>query len=926
MPDSSEPPAAWHAASVPAVLDAFSVDPHRGLSDDEARKRHDEHGPNELVEQQQRTALQILLEQFQNPLVWLLIGAAIVSIFVGELAEVIAILAIVALNAALGFFQDYRAENALALLRDLSAPTAVVLRNGEWRRLPARELAPGDVYQLEAGARCPADGRLVEAAHLQINEASLTGESMPVEKQIEPLDEDTSLAERSNMVFKGSTVSGGRGVAVVTAVGMRSELGRIAELLEGVEREETPLQRRLSKLGRQLTYGALILIALMVVIGLVRQQPLKLVFLTALSMAVAVIPEGLPAAVTVVLAIGTRRMLKRQALVRRLAAIETLGSVTVICTDKTGTLTMGRMAATDVAIGDQDISLSDLASGGHDAAADGVRSLLAAATLCSDAHQPAASSADVDAAASKADNGEGDAAHQGGEPIGDPTEVAIVEAAADVRIDLQSLHERFPRVEEVSFDSDRKRMSTVHKIAEPGDLETFLPLLSSQGGQPGDARLVCCKGSLESVLSVSDRHWTGSDVAAIDEQASRDWNARHDQLASRGFRVLAVGVDVRAGGDWMRSNEGIEQNLILVGLIGLSDPPRSEAKEAVERCHTAGIRPVMITGDHPLTARHIAGEIGIGPADRVLTGRDLAALDDAGLSKAALETSVYARVTPEDKLKIVDALRQHGEVVAMTGDGVNDAPALRKSSVGVAMGITGTDVAKDAADLVLLDDNFASIVAAVGEGRIILGNILRFLKFLLSTNSGELWVMILAILLGMPLPLLPIQILWINLVTDGFPALGLAFENTDRHAMRRPPRAVDAPLLDREMLIDILWIGLLMGIVSLAAGGSLSPSAEDEARWRTMIFSVLTISQLGNALALRSSTEPLWRLGLWTNPLLLVSVVVTAGLQAAVVYVPFLQRTFGTVPLSLRDAILCPLLGLVVYVAVEGVKLWRNRG
>ncbi|QDT52443.1 Calcium-transporting ATPase 1 [Caulifigura coniformis] len=898
-----------HSKSVEDVLRTLGTSAKSGLSTAEAARRLEQYGPNELDDREVRTPFDILVEQFKNPLVWLLLAAAVGSVILGDIVETIAILAIVVLNAALGFFQEYRAENALASLRKLSEPFASVRRDSDWSRIPAHEVVPGDIIQLEAGNRVPADGRLLEAAHLQINEASLTGESMPVEKQTGPLPAETELAERSNAMYLGTIVSAGRGIAVVTSTGMSTELGRIASMLAQVKKEDTPLQKRLARLGMQLTWAAVALIALMVVVGLFQKTPIKDVIMTALSLAVAVIPEGLPAAVTVVLALGTRRMLERKALIRRLSAIETLGSVTVICTDKTGTLTLGRMSVSHAAIASgivEGIGEASFDAGKHSR----LIPLLAIASLCNDApvHQQEAESSDDEKNAAP--------------EAGDPTEIAIIDVAPRFALDVAALRAGLPRVEEFAFDSDRKRMSTVHQL-DRSAAEPLAPVLS----EASSGFVVGAKGSLESILSISTQEWTTDDLKPLDDASRKAWHALHDDLAAEGVRVLAVACATRSD---LPSGDDIERDLTFLGLIGLSDPPRAEARDAIAKCYQAGIRPVMMTGDHPLTAKSIADQLGLKSEGEPAVGSKLTGLSDEQFTEIATKKSVFARVAPSDKMRVVTVLQARDEIVAMTGDGVNDAPALQQSTIGIAMGVTGTDVAKDAADVVLLDDNFATIVAAVEEGRIIFGNIVRFLTFLLSSNTGELCTMGVAIALGLPLPLLPLQILWINLVTDGFPALGLAFERSDHDSMNHPPRHPKAPLLGRGLIIDLLWIGFVMAIVSVAAGavitGSLAaPRPEDESRWRTMIFSVLTLTQLGHALALRSWRQTLWEVGLTTNRLLLVSVVVTSALQLAVVYIPALQKIFNTVPLSLTEALLCPVFGSVIFIALEARKLIRRR-
>jgi Ca2+-transporting ATPase len=743
--------------------------------------------------------------------------------------------------------------------------------------------------------------------NLRIEEASLTGESEPVEKRTASLPgADPPLGDRVNMAYMGTVVTYGRGTMVVTETGMNSELGRIADMIQGVERAPTPLQVRLGKLGRDLALAALAIVALVFVLGLLRGEDLELLILTSIGMAVAAVPEGLPAVVTVALALGAQRMLRRQALIRKLPAVETLGSVTVICSDKTGTLTENRMTVTvlDV-LGEMQRVDTLLRQGvpvvdarvlpGEPPTVRSLVFLAAAAALANDASLEQAEGEDG-----------------GYKVVGDPTEAALVVAAAQMGLPKYVLEERWPRVAEVPFTSERKRMTTVQRVSE-ADQDEQMPWC-------GHEFVAFAKGAVDSLLTISDHVWSGDEALPLTDDLQQRIGAANDRLAAEGQRVLGVAFRcVEADFDGT-DEEGLEQGMVFVGLVGMIDPPRPEVRDAVQTAREAGIRPVMITGDHPLTARQIAWELGIAGEDaKILTGERLARMTVDELEGVVQEVSVYARVSPEHKLKIVQALQALGEVVSMTGDGVNDAPALKKADIGVAMGITGTDVSKEAADMVLLDDNFATIVAAVREGRIIYDNIRKFIKYTMTSNAGEIWVMLLAPFLGMPLPLLPLQILWVNLVTDGLPGLALSVEPAERRTMRRPPYPRGENIFGRGLGIYVLWVGLLMGLVSLGMG--FWAWATGRPNWQTMVFTTLTLAQMGNVLALRSERESLFSIGLLSNKPLLGAVALTFGLQMAVVYVPFLQGLFQTSALSAIDLAISLVVSLVPFSAVELQKL-----
>jgi Ca2+-transporting ATPase len=776
----------------------------------------------------------------------------------------------------------------------------------------AHQLVPGDIILLEAGNAVPADARLIESASLRVTEASLTGESHAIDKNIDPLDgEDLPLGDRHNVVYMGTAVNYGRGLAVVVETGMRTQLGRIAELIQSVEGEQTPLQKRMAQLGRTLAFAALGIVTVVFILGLLRGEDIGEMFITSIAMAVAAIPEGLPAVVTISLALGAQRMLRRQALIRKLPAVETLGSVTTICSDKTGTLTENRMTVTVLDVLGETQQVNALLDHGVPVVdaeyrpdeQPPVRSLgllLKAAALVNDAileEEPVAS----------------DCCHT----IGDPTEGALLVAAAKLGLWKPELDQRWPRVAEAPFTSERKRMTTVHNVNIPLDDPSQAPWRD----QPFVA---FCKGAVDEMLSITEYVWSGDQAVPLDNELRERIMAANNQLAQDGQRVLGVAFRPFDALPDAQDEESLETQMTFIGLVGMIDPPRPEVRDAVETSRNAGIRPVMITGDHPLTALRIAKDLGIAAEDdQILTGQQLARMSTEALENVVEDVSVYARVSPEHKLKIVEALQKRGHIVAMTGDGVNDAPALRRSDIGVAMGITGTDVSKEAADMVLLDDNFATIVRAVAEGRTIYDNIRKFIKYTMTSNAGEIVVMLLAPFFGMPLPLTALQILWINLVTDGLPGLALGVEPPERNTMKRPPYAPGESIFARGMGPHILWVGPLMGLVSLGIG--LWGFRTGNPYWQTMVFTTLTLSQMGHALAIRSSHDSLFRIGLLSNKPILGAVLLTFALQLLITYLPFGNELFNIQPLPLPYLLVSLLLSTVIFWFVEVEKWFKRR-
>ncbi|MDQ7781598.1 MAG: cation-translocating P-type ATPase [Desulfomonilaceae bacterium] len=858
-----------------------------GLTSEEARQRQERYGPNVLIEKKPKSPWVMFLDQFKDFMILVLIAAAVVAGLVGEAVDSIAILVIVLLNAVLGFVQEYRAEKAMAALKKLAAPSATVIRDGRPESIPAGQLVPGDLVILEAGNVVPADIRLTEAALIRIDEATLTGESVPVEKHVAALEEAVpSIGDRKNMLYKGTLVTYGRGRGLVTATGMGTELGRIATLLQDQDEGKTPLQKRLTAFGRKLVYAVLAICVIIFVAGFLRGEPPLLMLLTAVSLAVAAIPEALPAVITISLALGAKKLVKQHALIRKLPAVETLGSVTYICSDKTGTLTLNRMTVEKVYADGQVHPSADLSTSGLEAREDDwlsggnpLEMLMSALALCSDAREDAS-----------------------GRGIGDPTETALFDLARVNGYLRERLDEKHPRLAEIPFDSSRKLMTTFHPW-ENGQIISFT------------------KGAAEEILERSETVLTAVGQEGIDR--SKIMQAA-DQIARDGLRTLGFGLRVWESLPEQLTSEYAETGLILIGIVGMMDPPRPEAAESVAMCRAAGIRPVMITGDHPLTAEVIAERVGIirEESNVVMTGRELEQISQEEFENRVERIRVYARVAPEQKLKIVKALQDKGQFVAMTGDGVNDAPALRRADIGVAMGITGTDVSKEAADMILLDDNFATIVRTVREGRRIFDNIRKFIKYTMTSNSGEIWTIFLAPFLGLPIPLLPIHILWINLVTDGFPGLALTAEPGEKNIMSRPPRDPKESIFAKGLGGHIIWVGLLMGAVCVITQAWFIDGARTH--WQTMVFTVLCLSQMGHVLAIRSERESFFTQGALSNKPLLGAVLLTLALQLATIYVPFLNPIFKTQPLTAGELGITLLLSTVVFLAVELEKAFKR--
>ncbi len=925
----------WHVMDIGTITPKLKTSQEAGLNEADIAGRIAEYGQNELVERGGRSPLSILWEQLTNPLVLLLILAAVISAFLGKVDSVIAIMAIVILNSILGVVQEYRAEQAMAALKKMAAPLVRVRRGGKTQDIQARDLVPGDVVLLEAGSIVPADSRLFESANLSVAEAALTGESQPVEKSTEALKEvDAPLGDRSNMVYMGTAVTYGRGSAIVVETGMRTQLGRIAELIQAVDSDPTPLQRRMNELGKVLLIVALAVMALAFLVGLTTGHPLQEVMLNAVAIAVAVVPEGLPAVVTIALALGAQRMLKRNALIRKLPAVETLGSVTTICSDKTGTLTKNEMTVTVIDVAGKTEALVEVVSrGGLSAlmAASNGRSngevkphdlaealLLTGSALCNDAVlQPTES--------------DPKALHA----IGDPTEGALVIAAAHYGMYKPVLDRVFPRVGEVPFSSERKRMTTVHhlnKAVKPEEGSEGAQYLLNLLAELKREYIGITKGAVDSLLDVCDRVWVDGNIVPLDAAWRKNIEGTNNRLAQDGLRVLGMALHrwETLPTDW--KPETVEKGLVFMGMVSIIDPPRVEVKEAVRVARGAGIRPVMITGDHPLTAFNIAKQLDIATdQDTVLTGHELGKMSQAELEGVVEKVAVYARVSPEHKLNIVQALQNKGHIVAMTGDGVNDAPALKRADIGVAMGITGTAVSKEASDMVIVDDNFATIVSAVEEGRTIYDNVRRFVKYLLASNTGELIVLLFTQLIaGMTLPLTTLQILWMNLITDGIPALALGIEESEQGSMKRPPYAPNESIFGRGMARHILLVGAALGGTGLALGywawSNGITAADGGPAWNTLVFMFLTMAQMGHALGLRSHRESLFSMNIFGNRFLVWAVVATLALQLVAIYAPFFNNLFNTHPLTLGQLALCLVISTVVFWVVELEKLLIRRG
>jgi len=893
----------WWRLTVEQTIEHLGSDLSSGLSSSQASSRLKQYGPNQLEERGGPSAISIFLSQFRDFIIWILIAAALVSGLLREWVDALAIIAIVILNAVLGFIQEYRAEKSLAALKKLASPTAKIIRNGQKAVMPSSELVPGDIIELEAGDSVPADSRIGWlTSNFALQEASLTGESTPVAKTIFALAEkDTPLADRANMVYMGTSVTSGKAKAIVVETAMSTELGKIAGMVGEIERETTPLQRKLEQFGKWIVYLCFVLVGMVFLLGLLRGGKIMDVFLTAVSLAVAAIPEGLPAVVTIALALGVKRMVARNALIRKLPSVETLGCATVICSDKTGTLTKNEMTVQALFAAD---TLFEVTGVGYEPKGEFLlngksfnqndypvlRKTLLCGVLCNGAQLL------------QEDNSY--------RIYGDPTEAAILTCAAKLGLWKDSLEKEFPFIQEIPFDSERKKMTIIRN--------------------DGDKVTAFVKGAPDVFLNDCTRIEKGNVDRLLNDQDRTRILSINDELASNGMRVLAVGYRTLDKVPDKFEAELIENNLTFVGLIAMTDPPRQEVKDVMGECTEAGIKTVMITGDHKNTAVAIAKQLGFFKENSLaLTGEDLNKIDNDQLQEDVQRISVYARVSPEHKLRIVRALRGQKEVVAMTGDGVNDAPALKEADIGVAMGITGTDVTKEVADMVITDDNFVSIVAAIEEGRGIYDNIRKFVHYLLSCNAGEILVMFVSSLIGLPPPLLPIQILWVNLVTDGLPALALGVDPVEPDIMKRPPRPTDEKVITKQRALLMLVQGAFIAVCSLTAFSFvLFVEKEGIERARTAAFIVLSCSQLFHSFNCRNMTRSLFEIGVLTNMKLILANAVSFAAQMMVVYVPFLQQVFKTEPLGVFDWFLVVGISSLPLWAMEIIKaagkLWHK--
>ena len=851
----------WHKLSIQEIFEMLGTNP-QGLSATAAKEKLLQTGPNELQEGKKKSIGLMLLAQFKDVMILILLAAAIIAGIVGDLTDTIVILVIVLLNAFLGFFQEYRAEKAMQALKQMAVTQARVIRDGSITWLSATELVPGDIVLLEAGNAVPADLRIFESKNLKIEEAALTGESHAVDKITQALEaNDLPIGDKKNMAFKGTFVAYGRGTGIVITTGMQTELGRIAKMLQEDE-TLTPLQQRMASFGKKLSVMVLFLCVIFFITGWLRGEDIAKMVLTSISLAVAAIPEALPAVITISLALAARRMIKFNSLIRKLPAVETLGSVTYICTDKTGTLTKNKMHVEELFVNGQLYERNAISTISQQ---EEVMLLLKAFALNNDAVE--------------------DNEHQ---LKGDSTEVALMEVAREQNIQPH----KWPRLEEIAFDSERKMMTTFHAHENK--------FISFTKGAP-DILLHRCENV---------------DVIKLQQQV--------DDMAAKGYRVLGFAC---RHWDELPDNpdsETHEHGLQFLGLTSIIDPPRDEVIDAVAQCKTAGIVPVMITGDHPLTAKTIAERIGIlsNEKDIVITGQQLTALDNDSFLAKVEKIKVYARVSPEQKLQIVKTLQEKGHYVAMTGDGVNDAPSLKRANIGIAMGITGTDVSKEAAHMILLDDNFSTIVKAVKEGRRIYDNILKFIKYMMTTNSGELWTLLLGPIIGLPVALLPIHILWINLVSDGLPAIALSYEKAEKDIMSRSPRPPQQSVFANGRGLHMIWVGMLMAGIALSIQAW---SIANGLHWQTMVFNVLCLSQLGHVMAIRSENQSLFSSGIFSNKPLIGAVILALLLQLVITYTAFLQPIFQTESLTLNEFILVGAASSIVFFAVEIEKLIRRK-
>lgn len=862
---------------------------HSGLSSKEARHKLEKHGPNSLTAKKKVSALKILFDQFTDFMVLVLLASTAISMFMGEITEAITIIAIVVINAILGFVQEYRTEQTMEALKGLAAPTARVIRDGRPDTIPADQIVPGDLVVLEAGDRVPADGLLIEVNSLFVDEALLTGESLPVEKSLQGSKKSGETAAKKNIVYMGTIVTNGRAKAVVCSTGMNTEMGKIADMIQNIEDEETPLQKKLDHLGKFIVYGCLVICAIVSLTGVLRGEEIFTMLLSGISLAVAAVPEGLPAIVTIALALGVQRMLKRNALIRKLPAVETLGCASVICSDKTGTLTENKMTIRRIYAGDCMVEVKgngyspegSFVMDGKEIHPEKVPALqlaLEIGALCN--NSKVVRSLDTSGNALKkikAAFGK----QERWEVNGDPTEAALLVAAAKAGFTEEVLEKQYRRLDEVPFDSDRKCMSVICK------------------NKKGET-VVLTKGAPDIIINKCSKVLTASGIVELTPFMKKNILKVNDKMAGEALRVL--GAAYRGMGFSSYNKRDVEQDLVFVGLTGMIDPPRKEAIDAVQRCKLAGIKTVMITGDHKMTATAIAKELNIyTQGDKVLTGEELERMTETELESVAEDVSVYARVSPKHKLMIVKVLKKLGHIVAMTGDGVNDAPAVKEADIGVAMGVTGTDVTKEASSMVLMDDNFATIVAAIEEGRVIYNNIRKFIRYLLSCNLGEVLTMFLGTLLGMPMPLLPIHILMVNLVTDGLPAMALGLDPADDDIMMRRPRGARENIFSNGLLNLILFRGTFIGVCTLAVFTSVINFTGSLETARTGALVTLVATQLLHVFECKSERKSIFEIKLFNNIALVLAVLCSLVTILAVVYLPALQVIFKTVPLGLTE-------------------------
>lgn len=863
----------------------------KGLTDKEARRKLEKHGPNLLSERKRISPIKILFEQFTDLMVIILMISTVISGFMGEMTEAITIIAIIVVNAIMGFVQEYRTERTMEALKSLAAPYAKVIRNEQQASIPAEDIVPGDVIVLETGDRIAADAAILECNSLHIDESLLTGESLPVEKhQLKNKNVLMDPFDKKSSVYMGTVVTGGRAKAVVYATGMKTEMGSIADMIQNIEDDETPLQKRLGHLGKFIAVGCLIICAIVSFTGIIRGEKLFNMLLSGISLAVAAVPEGLPAIVTISLALGVQRMLKRNALIRKLPAVETLGCASVICSDKTGTLTENKMTVRKMYASGYRL---DITGNGYNlegnflvdnkptdpVRVDGIRLALEIGALCNNSviSHPVPEHTTVGKIKSIFSK------QESFKISGDPTEIALTIAAAKAGINETYLKRSYKRIDEIPFDSERKCMSIICKN-NCGEL------------------LVFTKGAPDVIIDKCSRILSSRGVIKLDELTRRSIIKLNDTMANDALRVIGVAYRKLETGKYNPGKTNIENELIFVGLLGMIDPPRKEAVEAVRKCRLAGIKPVMITGDHKLTATAIAKELNIySMGDQVLTGRELDVMNEAQLEKIADSVSVYARVSPKHKLMIVRALKKTGHIVAMTGDGVNDAPAVKEADIGVSMGITGTDVTKEASSMILLDDNFATIIAAVEEGRVIYNNIRKFIRYMLACNLGEVLTMFLGMLLWLPIPLMPIQILWVNLVTDGLPAIALGLDPPENDIMFRRPRGAHDSIFSHGLLKLIIARGIFIGLSTLGIFVTVMYFVNNVELARTAAFMTLVLTQLVHVFECKSETRNIFEIDIFNNMPLVLAIICSLAMILAVVYIPSLQGIFETVPLGLNE-------------------------